>query len=73
MTATILKFHPRNATDNPDHVLKQAEGEYKDVLIIGWNKDGSLDVRTSEGMRGADLVWAIDLFKHELLNGGYNE
>lgn len=73
MSAEVVKFYPRNAADNPDNVLEQAVGEYESVLILGWNRDGNLDVRSSSNLvDGGDLLWLVEKFKFNLLAGDYS-
>jgi hypothetical protein len=71
MTDNIVKFYPSNAASNPDNVLEQAVGDYKEVLILGWNKDGDLDVRSSLGLDYKDSLWLVSQFKSNLLRGIY--
>lgn len=67
----VIKFYHSNAGVNPDSVLEQAVGVYTDVLIIGWDKTESLDVRMNTGMKKKDILWLMEQFKHKLLNGDY--
>lgn len=69
----VTKFYPRNAAENSDSVLEQAIGQYEDLLIIGWNKDGDLDPRSNLGMKKQDILLLIELFKHNLLSGIYDD
>ena len=69
----IIKFYPSDAAKNPDNVLEQALNIYEDVFIIGWDKEGRLDARSSLGLQGKDLLWLIEVFKKKLLNGDYSE
>lgn len=56
-----------------DEVLKKAKGCYSDALIIGYDKDGALDVRSSSCLDHKDCLFLIELFKHKLLTGDYYE
>lgn len=67
----VVKFYPRGAAKNPDAVLEQAVGDYTQVFIIGYNKDGELDVRASLNFEMRDIFFAIDAFKFKVLNGDY--
>lgn len=68
----IVKFYPKDAGKDADAVLEQAVGQYSEVLILGWDKDGDLDVRATLGLKdGADLLWLIETFKLKLLKGDY--
>lgn len=71
--AEIIKFYPANASDNPDNVLEQAVGRYRSVMILGWDKDGYMDCRaTSDMSDGGEVLWLIEKFKNNLLNGVYS-
>ena len=69
--SNVIKFY---TAANPDHVLDAAKGVYQQVLIIGYDKDGFLDARASHNfIDGGDILWAIEKFKADLLNGVYGE
>lgn len=71
--AEVVKFYPKDAAKDPDAVLEQAIGRFEDVLIIGWDKQGKMDARASLGLKdGGDMLWLIEHFKHNLLNGDYS-
>lgn len=66
--AEVIKFYPSNAADNPDAVLEQAIGELSSVLILGWAKDGSIDIRCSSNQtRRADILWLMEVARHSLI------
>lgn len=68
----VVKFCPADAYKNPDNVLEQAIGEYTEVLILGWNKDGQFEARASLGLGDPSAtVFMAELFKHKLLSGDY--
>ena len=70
----VAKFYPKDAAENPDAVLEQAVGEYTNVLIIWWDKDGELDARASLGLKSnADLLWLLECFKANLMSGVYSD
>lgn len=56
---------------DPDEVLKLAKGEYDDVLVMGYDKDNRLQVRSSLGLTHSDILWMIETFKHRLVRGDY--
>ena len=68
-----IKFYSKDAAKNPDYVLKQAIGQYQDVLILGWTKEGELDARASLELKHSDILWLIELFKHNLVSGEYDD
>jgi len=60
-------------SNDPDSVLEQAIGDYQDVLIIGYNKNGELDVRANNYYEdGKHILWVLETVKHNLLNGEYS-
>lgn len=68
----VVKLYPSNAAENPDAVLEQAVGNFSEVLILGWDKNDTLDVRATLSLSdGGDLLWLIETFKSKLLNGDY--
>lgn len=72
MTAEVVKFYPANASDKADNVLEQAMGAYQDVLVIGYDAGGELDVRAStEFADGGSILWLLEMFKAKLLAGDY--
>ena len=69
--SNVIKFY---TSANPDDVLDQAKGEFEDVLIIGWAKDGTLDARASNFFEPKGAVFhIIETFKHEMLCGVYDK
>ena len=72
--AEVIKFYPKDAAQDPDNVLEQAVGDFSDVLIIGWDKDGNLDARATLGLTdGGDVLWLVEAFKHRLMSGHFSE
>ena len=70
--ADVVKFYPLGAAKDPDNVLEQAIGQYKSVLIIGWDNDDKFDARATLDLKdGGDLLWLMELFKFKLLNGDF--
>lgn len=73
MSAEVVKFYPANAADDPNNVLEQAVGVYDAVLLIGWDKDGRMECRASTNMNdGGDVLWLLEQFKLNLLQGVYS-
>ncbi len=68
----VVKFYPKNAAKDADNVLEQAVGQYNDVLIIGYDKEGNFDARATLGLvDGGDMLWLIETLKFKLLRGDY--
>lgn len=73
MSDNVVKMYPSTYSDNPDNVLHEAVGNYEDVLILGWDKEGKLDVRATKGLSSAqEIVWMIESFKHRVLDEIYH-
>lgn len=53
---------------NPDDVLKGAMGEYRSLIILGYDKDDYLSMRASANMRRADVNWVLDRAKTLILD-----
>lgn len=63
-----------NPSSNPDTVLKEAQGVFKEVLILGYGQEGYMEVRASAGMAPkAELLMLVEYFKHALMNGEYDD
>lgn len=74
MTDNVEKFYPKNAAENPDNVLEQAIGDFDEVLVIGWGKDGLIDARATTNFKdGGEVLWLIEVFKTKLMAGDYGE
>ena len=69
MTENIINLSKTAA--NPDTVLEKAIGQLESVLVIGYDKNGHLDVRASMNIQHKDILWLIELFKTKMLNGDY--
>lgn len=67
----VVKFYPANAAKNPDNVLELAVGVYEQVAVIGYDKNGKLDVRASLNFSCEEICFALDTFKFKVLRGDY--
>lgn len=68
-----MKVVQLNPLKYPDHILQEAMGTYKDVLLIGWDNEGILDVRSTNGLTQASIIYLLESVKHKILNGDYDE
>lgn len=71
--SNVINFYPKNAAKNPDAVLEQAAGVYDQVFVIGYDKDGALEVRASLNFKMRDIFFAMDAFRFKVLNGDYGD
>lgn len=69
----IVKFYSKDAAQNPDAVLEQAVGNYGEVIVIGYDHAGVLDVRSSTNWTAAEILFAIEVFKRKLIQGDYRD
>ena len=51
----------------PDKILEEAKGEFEGVVVMGWNKDGSLYFASSYA-DGGDVLWLLEACKKVLMN-----
>lgn len=70
--SNITKLYPKDAAKNPDFVLEQAIGCYADVVIIGYNHDDELEVRSNTTFSEAEVMNAIKTFEHNYYGGMYD-
>lgn len=52
---------------DPDVMLKLAQGNLSEVVILGYDKDGKFFFSSNKA-DGGHILWLIELAKHELLN-----
>ena len=45
--SNITKLYPKGAAKNPDNVLEQSVGKFDKVLVVGYDKEGEVDMRAS--------------------------
>lgn len=67
MTDKVVDLHKNY---KPDHILENAKGNYDKLIIMGYDSEGLLDVR-SNGMTNQQILWMIENFKFKLLHGDY--
>ena len=67
------KLYGPHAAKNPDNVLEQAIGQYECCFILGWDKNGQLDFRSSTNLDGPEFLYLVEIFKHKFLNGDYGQ
>lgn len=67
----VIDMNPAN---NPDTVLKEAHGAFKEVLLLGYNHEGYMEVRATLGLAPkAELLMLVENFKHALMDGVYDD
>lgn len=71
MSTNVVKLYPPTMADEPDAVLEWAKGNYSELLLLGYDEDGALFVRSTSTLQCKDVLWLIECFKQKLLNGDY--
>jgi hypothetical protein len=71
MADNIVKFYSLRAALAPDVVLEHAAGVYEEVLVIGYNKAGELEVRASLNFDMKSIFFALEAFKHQVMSGEF--
>ncbi len=52
-------------------VLEEAKGDYTSVLVVGWDKEGFLGIRSTNNLDQKDCLYLVQMFAHKLLSGDY--
>lgn len=69
----VVKFTPADAAKDPDVVLEAAQGQYQDVVVMGYDRDGDLDVRASLGLDLANIIFLMEVIKAMAVSGELTE
>ena len=69
----VVKFYGKDAAKDPDAVLEQAVGEFQNVILIGWNKEGYLESRSDTNLNLKDILFLVESFKLRLVLGDFTE
>ena len=68
---TKVEFKTGEISLEPNKVLDAAKDNYTSVLIIGWDNEGYLDVRSTNNLDQKDCLYLAQMFTNKLLNGDY--
>jgi len=68
---TNVEFKTGQISLSADEVLEKAKDNYSSVILIGWDKEGFLDVRSTNNLDQKDCLWLVNTFSHKLLNRDY--
>ena len=66
-----VEFKTGEISLEPDTVLDKAKENYTSLLIIGCDKEGYLDVRSTNNLDQKDCLYLAQMFCNKLLNGDY--
>jgi hypothetical protein len=68
----VIQFPRLPNLDSADELMDANKGEFKDMLIIGYDMNGNMTAAVTTGLTdGGSLLWLIENFKAALLNGEY--
>ncbi|QDP67520.1 MAG: hypothetical protein Unbinned5350contig1004_27 [Prokaryotic dsDNA virus sp.] len=68
---TKVEFKTGEVSLDANTVLDKAKGDYNSVLIVGWDNQGCLDVRSTNNLDQKDCLYLAQMFTHKLLSGDY--
>ena len=51
----------------PDAVLERAKDVFTHVVVLGWDKSETLDVRASSNLSNEQAIYLMELAKHTIL------
>lgn len=54
-----------------DPVLQKAIGMYQSVVVCGYNEAGEFIAQASMNLRGHEILWLLETFKHKLITGEF--
>jgi hypothetical protein len=63
----VVNLFQKNAADDPDHVLEQAKGQFKQVVVLGLDFDDRFNAMSDNVMTIAECNWLADMLKKRLL------
>tara|TARA_R110000796_G_scaffold101367_1_gene210059 strand:+ start:262 stop:480 length:219 start_codon:yes stop_codon:yes gene_type:complete len=70
--SNIIKLAPEAA--DADDILEDAKGSFKELIIIGWDKEGDfLRALTSSTLSSADTLYLMKLFEAALLDSALRD
>ena len=71
---SVIKFTPKKQPGTADAVLEAAVGDFSELIVLGYDTDGNIDARVTNGMiDGGEILWVVEEFKRRLMAGEYSE
>ncbi len=62
-----IKLVTNNKLLEPDAVLERAKDVFTHVVVLGWDKSETLDVRASSNLSNEQAIYLMELAKHTIL------
>ncbi len=69
---TKVEFKAKQISLSADKVLEEAKDNYGSVIVIGWDKEGFLDVRSTNNLDQKDCLYMAQKFITGLMVGDYD-
>jgi len=63
----LLKNKEKDSLLSPNELLEYSMDKYQDVLIVGYDKDGSLLSDSSTNISNAEALWLVKAMELQLL------
>jgi len=68
----LLKVYPDNAQKDPDKVLQCAVGDFSEVIVLGFNKDGHIEGRVSLELNEMDAYYLLQALAADILSNKFS-
>lgn len=67
MSNEPIKLVTNDKLLEPDAVLERAKDVFTHVVVLGWDKSETLDVRASSNLSNEQAIYLMELAKHTIL------
>ena len=67
--SNVISIVPNQAT--ADEILDTCKGDYKEILILGWDEEDMLKAKSSSTLDVKEIIYMMEIFKQALLSAGY--
>ena len=54
--------------DDSDELLERMKGKFRGLFLIGWNKDGVLEIRSSSTVDLVSMIYMMEVAKLHMLD-----
>lgn len=67
MSDELIKLVTHDKLLAPNAVLERAKDVFTHVIVLGWDKSETLDVRASSNLSNEQTIYLMELAKHAIL------
>jgi hypothetical protein len=67
MSDEPIKLVTNDKLLEPDAVLERAKDVFTHVVVLGWDRSETLDVRASSNLSNEQAIYLMELAKHTIL------